>query len=163
MHSLASIRAAQTLLVLSRSSRVFSLGQTWQVRAAGKFSGGPACGTGEAHAHIEIYHSESTYRKVREGSRTACSSLGLTWRHDEPVSIAFSLQAAIENPRAKTVIGLEGGAIWLGMSTVATADLFVRNCYLELFEARESYIKAANWEHGCQIVFTGTPGVCRDA
>ncbi|CAK0731525.1 hypothetical protein CVIRNUC_000006 [Coccomyxa viridis] len=68
-------------------------------------------------------------------------------------------QAAIENPRAKTVIGLEGGAIWLGMSTVATADLFVRNCYLELFEARESYIKAANWEHGCQIVFTGTPGV----
>ena len=89
--------------------------------------------------------------------------MGLTWLHNEPVSIASSSQGAIENPTAKTVINLEGGAIWLGMSDVATADLFVRNCYLELFEARESYIRAAKWEDGCQTVFTGTPGVCRDA
>jgi len=73
------------------------------------------------------------------------------------------LQAAIENAEANAVITLEGGAIWLGMSDVATADLFVRSCYLELYEARDSYIKAAKWEDGCETIFTGTPGVYCDA
>ena len=49
--------------------------------------------------------------------------------------------------------------MWLGMPLVASADLYVRSCYPELFRAREEYIKEHKWDKGCMSVFTGTPGV----
>ena len=64
---------------------------------------------------------------------------------------------------AETVITLEDGAVWLGMPEVALSDLYVRRCYIELFQAREAYIKARGWEGmGPISCYTGTPGVCRD-
>lgn len=62
-----------------------------------------------------------------------------------------------------TVIRLDGNVVWLGMPAVASADLYVRPCYPELFKAREEYIKELKWEQGCMSVFTGTPGVFQDA
>lgn len=70
-------------------------------------------------------------------------------------------QAEVLVPEAGKVIHLKGGAIWLGMRDVASSDLYVRRCYAELFQAKDAYIKAKNWEgKGPMIVYTGTPGVC---
>jgi hypothetical protein len=63
------------------------------------------------------------------------------------------------HPESGTVIGLDGNAVWLGMPNVASADLYVRPCYLELFRAKEEYIKERKYTDGCISVFTGTPGV----
>ena len=78
-------------------------------------------------------------------------------------TMAFVHRGLILDPQAESVITLEDGAVWLGMTDDASSDLFVRRCYVELFEAREDYIKWHKWERGCQTLFTGTAGVCRDA
>ena len=69
------------------------------------------------------------------------------------------MQEPILHPQPGTVIGLDGNVVWLGMPDVASADLYVRPCYPELFRAREEYIKELNYNEGCMSVFTGTPGV----
>ena len=62
------------------------------------------------------------------------------------------------NLEAETVITLKDGAVWLGMPEVASSDLYVRRCYIKLFQAREAYIKARGWEGmGPIIYYTGTP------
>ena len=76
---------------------------------------------------------------------------------------AFRPQGPILDPQAESLITLEDGAVWLGIMDDASSDLFVRPCYVELFEAREVYIKGHKWERGCLTLFTGTPGVCQDA
>jgi len=74
--------------------------------------------------------------------------------------LCIHLQAEVLGVEADTVIRLKDGAIWLGMDDVASSDLFVRGCYIELFQARDAYIKARGWEgKGPIIVYTGTPGV----
>ena len=79
-------------------------------------------------------------------------------------NIVLSLQmATIQDPIPASVIRLESAAVWLAMPAVASADLYVRPCYPELFKAREEYIKRHKWESGCMTVFTGTPGVFRNA
>ena len=73
------------------------------------------------------------------------------------------LQEAILNPQSGTVIRLDGSAVWLAMPAVASADLYVRPCYLDLIEARTEYIKEHKWGKGCMTIFTGTPGVLQGA
>ena len=73
------------------------------------------------------------------------------------------MQEHILHPQPGTVIRLDGDAVWLGMPLFTSADLFLRPCYPELFQAREAYIEKKQYQKGCISVFTGTPGVFQEA
>ena len=77
----------------------------------------------------------------------------------ERLGHCLSVQEPILHIKPGTVIGLDGDVVWMGMPDIASADLYVRPCYPELFRARMEYIKESNWDTGCMSVFTGTPGV----
>ena len=79
------------------------------------------------------------------------------------------LQELILHPKPNTVISLGGNVAWLGMPSLATADLYVRSCYPELLEARELALNRqilrdahcggdARWREGCVNIFTGSSG-----
>ena len=65
----------------------------------------------------------------------------------------------LKNPRKDTVIDLGVGIYWLGIPQMATSELYVRGCYLEILAAREEYIKRDPYlQSGCDTFIIGTEG-----
>ena len=67
------------------------------------------------------------------------------------------LQEIIKNAEAGSLIKLLEEVVWMGDKVIFTNELYVRPCYLELLEAKESYFKLN--KNLSSVVFTGTPGI----
>ncbi|CAL8472109.1 g11651 [Coccomyxa elongata] len=70
------------------------------------------------------------------------------------------VRSQLLDPKPGGTVCLPGGAVWLGLTDVTTAELFVRPCYIELLEARAQYLKTRGFEDKPgTTIFTGTPGI----